>query len=456
MRSLLNLPLAVIITACLATDVAAENLSLDDLLKNVQAGRIQDSKDNQARIAAFRASKGRQQQLLAEVRAELASEEARSETLETVFEENDLKIVELEHGLKERLGSLKELFGVLQQASGDARGQFENSPTQVQFPGRAEFLTGLAQKMGQTSRLASLEEIRRLWYELQREMTESGKVVRFKTNVITSTGDEIEQEVIRVGAFNVVSNGRYLKFEPATGHLVELARQPQQRYLDKVAGLEAATKGTAPFGLDPSRGQILSLLVQAPDLRERIEQGGVIGYVIIGLGCLALIIALERLFVLTIIGMRVGAQARTFARPGDNPLGRILQVYHDNPKADVETLELKLSEAILKETPKINRMLMFLKIIAVVAPLLGLLGTVTGMIITFQSITLFGTGDPKLMAGGISQALVTTVLGLCVAIPTVLMHTLVASRAKRVNQVLEEQATGLVAEHSERQHLGTV
>ena len=246
MRSLVNLPLAVIITACLATDVAAENLSLDDLLENVQAGRIQDSKNNQSRIAAFRASKGRQQQLLAEARAELASEEARSETLETAFEEIELKIVELEHALKERLGSLKELFGVLQQASGDARGQFENSPTQVQFPGRAEFLTGLAQKMGQTSRLASLEEIRRLWYELQREITESGKVVRFKTNVITSTGDEIEQEVIRVGAFNVVSNGRYLKFEPATGHLVELARQPQQRYLDKVAGLEAATKGTAP------------------------------------------------------------------------------------------------------------------------------------------------------------------------------------------------------------------
>ena len=148
----------------------------------------------------------------------------------------------------------------------------------------------------------------------------------------------------------------------------------------------------------------------------------------------------------------VSAQARDVAHPTNNPLGRVLQIYHDNPTADVETLELKLSEAILKETPKITRLLMFLKIIAVVAPLLGLLGTVPGMIITFQAITLFGTGDPKLMAGGISQALVTTVLGLGVAIPTVLMHTLVFSRAKRVTQVLEEQATGLVAEHSERQH----
>lgn len=452
-RLLIALLTSVIAGTCGGAVGAAENLSLDDLLKKVEAGRVHDSKENAARIEAFKANKSRQQHLLGEANVKRTSEEARSQTLETAFEENDLKIVDLENALKERLGSLKELFGVLQQASGDARGQFENSLTQVQFPMRGAFLTELAQKMGQTSRLASLEEIRRLWFELQREITESGKVVRFPAMVITATGEELEQEVIRVGAFNIISKGKYLQFEPATGHLVELGRQPQQRYLDKVAGLEAAASGrAAPFGLDPSRGQILSLLVQAPDFRERIDQGGVVGYVIIALGCLALLIALERLFVLTFIGIRVSAQAGNIDRPGNNPLGRILQVYHNNPKADVETLELKLSEAILKETPKINRMLMFLKIIAVVAPLLGLLGTVTGMIITFQAITLFGTGDPKLMAGGISQALVTTVLGLCVAIPTVLMHTLVASRARRVNQVLEEQATGLIAEHSERYH----
>jgi len=444
------------ITTIIAGPVgAADSLSLDDLLKKVKGGRIQDSKENAARIEAFKANKGRQLQLLADAKASRAREEGRSEALETAFEENDLKIVDLEAALKERLGSLKELFGVLQQASGDARGQFENSLTQVQFPDRGEFLTELAQKMGQTSRLASLEEIERLWFELQREMTESGKVVRFPATVITATGEEADREVTRIGAFNVISNGKYLQFVPETGRLIELGQQPQQRYLDKVIGLEAASAGAMPFGVDPSRGQILSLLVQAPDLRERIDQGGVVGYVIIGLGCLALLIALERFLTLTFTGLRVSAQARKPDQPGRNPLGRILRVYHDNPKTDVETLELKLSEAILKETPKINRMLMFLKIIAVVAPLLGLLGTVTGMIITFQAITLFGTGDPKLMAGGISQALVTTVLGLCVAIPTVLMHTLVASRARRVNQVLEEQATGMIAQHAERQHGST-
>lgn len=432
--------------------LAQETLSLDSLLETVKTGRAQDAKENAARLAAFKANKAEQQNLLGQAQAARSAGEARSKELEAEFEANDLRVVELDAALKERLGSLKELFGVLQQAAGDARGQFEASLTQVQYPERSEFLTQLAQKMGQTSKLASLEEIEQLWFELQREMTESGKVVRFKAPVVTADGSEVEQDVIRVGAFNVVANGKYLQFVPETGRLLELGRQPQQRYLDRVAQLESANDGTAAFALDPSRGQILSLLVQAPSLRERIEQGGVVGYVIIGLGVLALLIALERLVTLTLTSTRVRMQARKLDQPGNNPLGRVLKVYHDNPAADVETLELKLSEAILRETPKINRLLMFLKIIAVVAPLLGLLGTVTGMIITFQAITLFGTGDPKLMAGGISQALVTTVLGLCVAIPTVLMHTLVTSRARRLNQVLEEQAAGMIAVQSEARH----
>lgn len=444
--------LALALSGPFITFAADEPLSLDALLETVKAGRAQDAKENAARIAAFKANKAEQGKLLAEAQAARTRGEARSKELETAFEENDLRIVELEATLKERLGSLKELFGVLQQVAGDARGQFENSLTQVQFPERTAFLTELAQKMGQTSRLASLEEIEQLWFELQREMTESGKVVRFPAQVVTADGAEVEKPVVRVGAFNVVADGKYLQFVPETGRLLELGRQPQARYLERVATLESATSGQAAFALDPSRGQILSLLVQAPSLPERIEQGGVVGYVIIGLGALALLIALERILTLTFTGARVRLQARKPDAPGNNPLGRVLKVYHDNPQADVETLELKLSEAILRETPKINRMLMFLKIIAVVAPLLGLLGTVTGMIITFQAITLFGTGDPKLMAGGISQALVTTVLGLCVAIPTVLLHTVVTSRARRLNQVLEEQAAGMVAAQSEAQH----
>ncbi len=427
---------------------AAER-SLDALLEEVGRGRVQDQKENAARIEAFQTDRARQRELLESAKRERASEEDRSRALEARFEQNDVRLTELEAELGERLGALKELFGVLQQVSGDARAQFETSFTQVQYPDRTDFLAEFAQKMGQSNRLASLGEIERLWFELQREMTESGKVVRFPANVVAQSGEEVDREVVRVGLFNVVAGAKYLEYVPETHRLVELPRQPRARHLESAARLESADSGLVPFSLDPTRGQLLSLLVQTPNWRERIDQGGVVGYVILGLGLLALIIAVERLAILGWTSLRIRRQTAKPEQPGDNPLGRVLGVYHANPSADTETLELKLGEAILKETPRLNRLLMFLKVIAVVAPLLGLLGTVVGMIVTFQAITLFGTGDPKLMAGGISQALVTTVLGLCVAIPTVLLHALVSSRAKRLTQILEEQAAGLVAVQAE-------
>jgi biopolymer transport protein ExbB len=434
--------------------LANEPVSLDALLDQVKTGRAEDAETNAERIRVFEANLARQGELLEQAQAEQALEEKRSENLETRFEENEAEIARLQEVLNNRLGSLKELFGVIQQVAGDTRGQFENSLTQAQFPERTQFLNELAQKMGETSELASIDDIERLWFELQREMTESGKVVQFPAEVISADGDQGQQDVTRVGLFNVVADGKYLEYLPETGQLVELARQPQQRYRASAAELENASEGPVAFGLDPSRGQLLSLLVQTPSLRERIHQGGIIGYIILGLGALALLIALQRLVVLTITSVQVNRQIRNLDKPdNNNALGRVLKTYHDNTQADIETVELKLEETILKETPKFNRLVMLLKIISVVAPLLGLLGTVTGMIITFQAISLFGTGDPKLMANGISQALITTALGLMVAIPTVLLHTLVAGRAKRLTQILEEQAAGLVAEHAEKHHM---
>ena len=426
-----------------------EELSLDKLLEQVEQGRRRDAELERVREAKFRADTARQAEMLTSARAARTVEENRSQDLERVFETNETRIADLKTKFEERLGTLKELFGVLQQVAGDARSQFERSPTEVQFPDRSEFLTALVHKMGQTSRLASIEDIERLWFELQREMTESGRVVRFPATVVTATGDEVFQKVTRVGVFNVVADGRYLNYVPETGRLVELARQPPARYLAQVATLESMDSGYSAFGLDPSRGQILSLFARAPSLRERIDQGGVVGYAIIGLGVFSLLFALERMLALGILHSRMRAQMRQPDSPGTNPLGRVLKVYHNNPDADIESMEFKLGEAILRETPRFSRRLTFLRMIAVVAPLLGLLGTVTGMIITFQAITLFGTGDPKLMAGGISQALVTTAMGLCVAIPTLLFHSIAHNLAKRLGQILEEQAAGMVAELSE-------
>jgi biopolymer transport protein ExbB len=429
---------------------AATAISVDELLEQVKTGRVNDAAESKARLDQFRANRADQTKLLRAEKAEQTRQEQASSRMEAQFEVNDGDIIDLEKAFQERLGGLKELFGVLQQASGDARGQFETSVTQVQFPDRTDFLLEFAQKMGKSNRLASLEEIERLWFEMQREMTETGKVSTFTTNVVNASGEENQQEVTRIGAFNVVSEGKYLEYVPETERLVELQRQPPSRYTGRIDDLSSGTSGQFPIGIDPTRGQLLGLLVQSPSLMERIAQGKTVGYVIIALGIVGVLIAVWRVLVLSAVGAKVNRQVKNIGTPNtNNPLGRVLKMSQDNPSANIETIELKLGEAILRETPKFNAMLPLLKIISVVAPLLGLLGTVTGMIVTFQAITLYGAGDPKLMAGGISTALVTTVLGLVVAIPTVFLHTLVSSRARRLTQVLQEEAAGMLAELAE-------
>jgi biopolymer transport protein ExbB len=424
--------------------------NLDALLKMVREGRAHDEKIDSDREAKFRAARDQQQQLLAEARARLASEESKSQTLESSYDANEQQIAEATDRLDRRMGTLRELFGVLQQVTGDTQGLLASSTTNVQFPNRTEFLDELGQKLGSTSTLPSIEEIERLWYLMQQEMTETGKIVKFPATVIATDGREIQQEVVRVGAFNIVSRGEYLQYTPETGNLAELAKQPQGRFTKTTSDLFDAQQGAVTFGIDPTRGGILATYLDRPDLRERIAQGGLVGYVTLALGLLGLLVAIERVVTLTSIGRKVHSQLGDATLHADNPLGRVLLVADQNKNADIETLELKLGEAVFKETPKLTRSLLFIKIISVVAPLLGLLGTVTGMIVTFQAITLFGTGDPKLMAGGISQALVTTVLGLTVAIPMVLLHTLISGRSRGILHVLQEQSAGIVAERSEQ------
>ena len=430
-------------------------LSINELLRQVEQGRINENEENRQREERFRASKADQQRLLREAQAAKRAEERRSQQLENAFDANESELDDLLALYNERLGALKELFGVMQQVAGDARGRFDSSLTNIQYPNRGAFLGDLAKKIGSSSQLPSVEEIERLWFELQREMSESGKIARFDTPVITADGTEEIMEVARVGLFNIVTDGKYLDFDANTQTVSELPRQPEQgRFTRSTSDLMNSDAALVRFGLDPTLGGVLKSLVARPNLVERIQQGGLVGYLIIALGIIGLLISGERMYVLTIASRNVTAQLNSSKPSSDNALGRVLSVYNENKSVDTETLELKMSEAIFKETPTLNRALLFIKIISVVAPLMGLLGTVTGMIQTFQAITLYGTGDPKLMAGGISQALVTTVLGLTVAIPMVLLHTLVSGRSKRIVQVLQEQSAGILAEHAERQSKG--
>jgi biopolymer transport protein ExbB len=442
--------------------------TLGDLLDLVEQRRVTESTENKRREREFRSSRNRQAKMLADAKAERRREEQRSERLETRFEENEIRIGDLQEALDKRLGSLRELFGVLQQVAGDTRGLFEGSVISAQYPGRGEWLGELAAKMGTASQLATIAEMEQLWFELQREMTESGNIVRFRATVNMLNGEQKETDVIRIGAFNVIADGEYVNFEPGVGVLVELARQPPARYTNTAEDLtDAEPGGLVAFAVDPTRGALLSLLIQAATAGERVGtpfggiangecylpfcdgQGGYVGSVIILGGIIGVLLAIERLITLSMIGSKVNAQRKSSVVDTGNPLGRILKVYEENSDVDVETLELKLDEAILGETPGLTRNITLIQVISVVSPLLGLLGTVIGMILTFQAITLFGTGDPKTMAGGISTALMTTVLGLCVAIPTVLLHSIVASRSKSVMHVLQEQSAGITARRAE-------
>jgi biopolymer transport protein ExbB len=434
----------------LAQDSAA---TLDELLEQVRSKTVADQGQLAAREAEFANARDRQAQLLAEARAQRDGLEKRGSALEARFDTNKRDIDARQRSLDDKLGGLKELFGIFQQTSGDLQGIFFNSPVSAQYPDRTQFLEAFAKKMSRASEISTIDEIERLWFELQREMTETGKITRFAAPVLLADGSRGQRDVIRLGAFDVVSAdpARYLTWRGETQSLAELKRQPEGGSLGRLADYAKAKDSVARFDLDPTGGSLLERLVEAPGLVDRIHQGGLVGYVILALGAVALLVALERLISLSLIGAKVSAQRRKIDDPSDNnPLGRVLMAYHENRGVNAETLEMKLGEAVLKELPSINRFLNFLKIIAVSAPLLGLLGTVTGMINTFQAITLFGTGDPKTMAGGISQALVTTVLGLCVAIPTVFLHSICATRAKAVVHMLQEQSAGLIAQFMER------
>jgi biopolymer transport protein ExbB len=429
----------------------ATSSSMTELLERIQQGQARDSREARQREADFARRKNEQQSLLNQARAERARQERNSARLENLFQDNQTKIVAARAALDERLGALKELFGVLQTVSGDTQARFKGSLTDIQYPDRGDFLVELGNKMASKNELASIEDMERLWYELQREVTESGKVVRFSHEVTTADGEIMTAPVVRVGVFNIVFEDGYLKYDSTTTNVSELQRQPEQsRYTNSTADMLDATSGPVTFGLDVTRGGILELLVESPTVGERINQGGIVGYCIIVLGFIGLLIGIWRWFGLTSDSRKVTAQLKKDSASTDNPLGRVLAAYESNRNADTETIELKLSEAALKEMPGLTKGLLFIKVISAVAPLMGLLGTVTGMIKTFQVITLYGAGDPKMMAGGISQALMTTVLGLVVAIPMVLIHTVVSGQSRKIINIIQSQSAGMVASHSEK------
>ena len=438
-----------------AEDEFKDPSSPEELLELVQKGQFADTQEQRDRERQFRNEKNKQAKLLADAKAERARLEREAARLEQKFEANEALLVVAEAQLKERLGSLNEIFGHLAGLATESRNIFEQSISSAQFgKEREEFLTKLAVKMGQGVTLASIPELERLWFELQREINATGEVVKFTTDVIALDGTVESREVVRVGVFNAVSDGNYLTYASTRGMYEELPSQPARRYTSTTSDVLDAEAFPVQFAVDPTGpqgGSYLASLIAMPGWGERTQQGGVVGYIILyilGLGGLGLFG--WRLYSLMGIRSLVDSQLAASTLSIDNPLGRVLKVAEDNPKADTETIELKMAEQILNERPPIEKLNWLIKLISIVAPLMGLFGTIIGMIITFQMITLFGTGDPKTMAEGISIALVTTWLGLAVAIPMTFMSAIVSNFSKGILETIEEQAIGMAAERSEQ------
>ena len=428
--------------------------SLSGLLDLVENDRVAESEEYQARVSEFEQNAARQQEILDTTNNRIVEQEQLQVELSDQFEANEIIIADKREVLRDRRGDLNELFGTLQGVAGDFLSNFQNSLVSAQYTGRTDALDEIIQRAGSTIEQLNVDEMERFWFFMHQELTESGRVVSYTGDVTLPNGDTASRSITRIGAFNAVSDGEYLSYSGDIGHLQVLPRQPDAGIMASASALQGATSGFTKVGIDPTGGvggQVLANLVNFPTVEEQVRNNsGVIGFIIIGVGIVGILLGFLRLLLLSLTSIKVRGQLKKDKPAKNNPLGRVLMVAENNPTADTETLELKLGEAILQETPALESMLTLIKMIATIAPLGGLLGTVTGMIQVFQQITVYGAGDPTIMAGGISQALMTTVLGIVVAIPTIFMHTVVKSRSDNIIHILEEQATGMIAEKAER------
>ena len=440
------LSMALVPAAAFAQNAAPAPKSLDDLLTQVQHADARDAALNKQREDQFAAARDQQAQLLATAKKDKDGLDAQSASLQKQFEDNDKQIAALSQSRDAAAGNLGELFGVMRQSAGDFASAARNSMLSVQFPERIAELDHLAQ----TKTMPPMEDLQKFWFEMQREMTEGGKVTRFQAKVTAPDGTVEKKEVLRVGPFVAIADGKFLAYDTGADSFSVPPKQPPHSFRSVASSFQDQTSGYQKMVVDPTRGILIGLFSQRPEVLDRIKLGGWVAYVIISVGIIGAILGVFQFFFLTLTSAKVNSQLGNMARLSENnPLGRVMLVFkgHNVPKdEDAEVVELRISEAVLKELPPIQRIQPFLKLVVAAGPLLGLVGTVIGMIETFQTITESGSGDPKLMAAGIGRAMIATVLGLGVAIPLLFMNSALASRSKRLVQILDQQSTGLLAE----------
>lgn len=430
-----------LITAQDDSEIVTKPSELEQLIINIQSKVDIEKRFDFSRANSKEKQLSELKKINTKLKKDLKNAEDLSERLINKFDQNEKTLAELEEKLTLKLGNLGEMFGVVKQVSGQTRGEFKNSITNIDNPDRDLFLKNLAE----SKKLPDLSDISGLWVELVKEIRNAETIKVFKTNVLTADGNNDELEILRLGTFSITHEGMFLKHLIETNQVEFLPSQPAGVSKRKLKSLQTESDGIFTIDIDPTRGAILEKLIQKKTFFQRIADGGLVGYVIILLGLGGVALASERIYVLRNVLMKIKNQENNDSVSDDNLLGMLINTANKNINESLDSLELILDEKIQSITPTIEVRVKAIKLIATVAPLLGLLGTVIGMIETFQAITLFGTGDPKLMAGGISQALVTTMLGLIVAAPLLFMHSYAENYSNTIIAFLEEKASGIVA-----------
>ena len=397
---------------------------IQDLINRVEKNRAELSAMDNARVNEFIKKVADRRLLLSKAKKQLADEEARNVRLEDLFEANEIKLSELETELNIKLGVLGELFGVARQMAGELQADSESAYNFTEHPNRTESLNEIGK-----IKVHNLKNLEDLWVLHLNEIASSGEIKAISANVINSSGDIEEDQLVRYGPFNMVKNRSFVKTDVANNAFSVLQKQPD-RSLRRKFRSHYRSDGYAVAPIDPTRGFLLSLYLDKPSTFERIAQGKLIGFIIVLIGISGLIFAAYRYYTLYLY-------SKTIKSKDENDIFSKIENISNSSK-DVETFERECDEVLLTVNGNLSWGVNWIKFLAAVAPLLGLLGTVIGMIETFQAITVFGTGDPKQMAGGISQALVTTMLGLIFAAPLLAMYTLLSEKVSEILQEIEE------------------
>ena len=404
--------------------------TIQELLQKVENNKSIYVNEDAERIETFLSLVSERKSLLADAKEQLRKEKIRNTNLESRFENNEKELADLQERLQIKIGVLGELFGVARQFAGELYASTENGFTFYEFPERPSKLEIIGQT--QVHNIAQLET---LWISYLNEIAASGEIKKVKTNIIDPKGNSYEDEIVRYGLFSASIGNSFVTPASDLNGFQLLKRQPERSVIKSLKRYPNSDDYTN-VSIDPTRGFLLSLYLDKAGWFERIAQGKAIGFVIILIGLTGLAFSIYKIRFLLL-------NQEELESDGDNVVNQMIQKTKD--VSNYESKENILDELILNYSSKIEWGVSWVKFFAAVAPLLGLLGTVIGMIETFQAITLFGTGDPKQMAGGISQALVTTMLGLIVAAPLLGFYTYISDKASSLIQTVEEKASYLLA-----------